>query len=145
MRVSFERFKRHVMFLDDSDDSCWIWTGALRDNGRGRMKVAGKEVQAHRIAWELLSGRPIPKGMRLRQECAQPQCVRHWRLDRPYRKLTAEQVRQIKAVGIPSYALAVRYGGSDSYIRRIRCGAERGSTAGCTYGTGQDDGRRTCV
>jgi hypothetical protein len=76
-----ERFKRKVMFLDDSDDSCWIWVGALRDDGRGRIKVNGHEERAHRVAWELLNGRSLPRGKRLRQECGHPQCVRHWHLE----------------------------------------------------------------
>jgi hypothetical protein len=135
-----ERFKKHVMLLDDSDDSCWIWTGALRDDGRGRFKVRGREWRAHRVAWELLHGRSIPKGMRLTQECNHPQCVRHWRLDRPWRVLTVEQVRQIKAAAMPAHALAVRYGVGTSYIRQIRCGAER-----CTDLTRQTSDGNLCA
>jgi hypothetical protein len=122
-----ERFKRRVMLLDDSDDSCWIWVGALRDDGRGRCPLGHrhKERPAHRVAWELLNGRSIPKGMKLIQECDHPQCVRHWRLDRPNKVLTTEQVRQIRAAVMPAHALAVRYGVGTPYIRQIRCGAER--------------------
>jgi hypothetical protein len=125
MTVNLERFKRHVVFLDDSDDSCWVWIGALRDDGRGRAWVNGQERRAHRVAWELLNGRPIPPSMRLTQECGHPQCVRHWRLDRPGKKLTAEEVLQIRSTSIPSHALAVRYGVAGSYIRQIRCGFAR--------------------
>jgi hypothetical protein len=84
--TSLERFKQHVVFLDDSDDSCWIWTGALRDDGRGRTWVEGRENErrAHRVAWEFLNGQSLPRGMRLVPECSHPQCVRHWRLARRY-------------------------------------------------------------
>lgn len=134
-----ERFKSKVMWLDDGDDSCLIWVGALRDDGRGRFWLHGEECRAHRVAWQIFNGDPIPEGYRLIQECSHPQCVRHWRLDRPDRKLTMEQVRQIRASNRPGAALAVQYGVSWSYIRRIKCGAER------TDGTEHTDSGSVCA
>jgi hypothetical protein len=72
------------------------------------------------VAWEFLNGRAIPAGMRLTQECSHPQCVRHWRLDRPARMLTPEQTQQIQVASIPAHALAVRYGVSIKHIRNLR-------------------------
>lgn len=141
-----EKFKGYVAFLDDSDDSCWIWTGGLRDDGRGRFQYKGREERAHRVAWQLLNGAELPRGMKLRQECDHPQCVRHWRIDRPNKKLTAEQVRQIRASNIPSHALAVRYGVSSVYIRSVRCGMARRSVPVRTDLTGENDlGERVCL
>jgi hypothetical protein len=143
VNVDVKRFKEYVAFLDDSDDSCWIWTGSLTDDGRGRFRVGKKHVKAHRIAWELLHGEPIPDGLRLRQECNQPQCIRHWRLDRPWKRLSDEQVRQIRAANGPSYALAVTYETTSNYIRQIRCGASRVSAVMGTERTIQNgNGRR---
>lgn len=145
MKTLLERFKQNVMMLDDSDDSCWVWVGYIKDDGRGWIRVAGKRRRAHRVAWELLNGRPIPDGMRLVQECAHPQCVRHWRLDRPWKKLSDDEVRAIRGTSIPSHALAVRFGVSSCYIRRIRCGAERASVFVGTDGTTHTESRRPCV
>ena len=90
-----ERFKRHVMFLDDSDDSCWIWVGCTRYDGRGKIKVAkNKHRSAHRVAWEFLNGKTLPKGVKLRQECAHPQCVRHWRKATEIRRRKDERTRR---------------------------------------------------
>ena len=151
MKTWQERFKSKVLWLDDSDDSCLIWVGALRDDGRGRFffssnKPGGpwREVKAHRVAWELFNGRPVPKGVRLIQECNHPQCVRHWRLDRPSKKLSVDQVHAIRYSGRPAAALAVTFGVSVSYVKRIKCGAERASV-NRTDGTGHTETGRACA
>ena len=42
-------------------EECWNWKAGCAW-GYGRLKVAGKRVAAHRLAWELLVG-PIPANM----------------------------------------------------------------------------------
>ena len=42
---------------------CWQWVGATAD-GYGKLRVEGKNVSAHRLAWEWGYG-PIPKGLLL--------------------------------------------------------------------------------
>lgn len=34
---------------------CWLWTGTLTPNGYGRVKVAGEQMLAHRVAYD-----PVP-------------------------------------------------------------------------------------
>ena len=140
MRPWQERFKSKVMWLDDSDDSCLIWVGALRDDGRGRFRVNGKERRAHRVAYELFNGCDVGD-FRLVQECNHPQCVRHWRRDRPDRKLTPEHIRQILHSQRPAPALAVRYGVSAQRIRNIRWEYRRL----CTDGTPHTNRGRACA
>ncbi|TFH66258.1 MAG: hypothetical protein E4G90_04500 [Gemmatimonadales bacterium] len=140
-----ERFKQYVMWLDDSDDSCWIWVGGTKCDGRGKFKIRGKHVAAHRVAWALLSGRSLEKGMRLRQECAHPQCVRHWRVERPWKKLTDDEVIQIVRSSMPSHALAVRYGVSNDYIKHIRCGDRRASATRGSLRTSDHGSGRACA
>ncbi len=56
-----ERFEGFVDRQADHD----VWTGATRPGaGTGRMRVDGKEVPAHRIAWELANGK-VPPGSRV--------------------------------------------------------------------------------
>jgi len=144
MKTWQERFKAKVLWLDDSDDSCLIWVGALRDDGRGRFFFSDREVKAHRVAWELFNGRPVPKDTRLTQECEHPQCVRHWRLDRPSRKLSVDQVHAIRTSKRPDAALAVTFGVTASYVWRIKHGTVR-TSGERTDEKKYDDDRRACA
>lgn len=59
-------------------DECWLWVGHRSQNrGRsayGRIVVNGKEVCAHRIAWEMVNG-AIPEGLLVLHKCDNPACV----------------------------------------------------------------------
>lgn len=54
---------------------CIIWTGWKNREGYGYIAVGGKDMFAHRYAWERVNG-PIPEGMKLdhRDHC-NPACV----------------------------------------------------------------------
>lgn len=66
------RFWRKVQW--GGRDGCWLWLGAKRD-GYGQFRVAGRQHQAHRVAWVLTGRGPIPEGLVLHHLCAQPACV----------------------------------------------------------------------
>ena len=114
------RFWRFVQLLDDSDDACWIWTGAMRDDGRGRFSVGRREITAHRAAWEIRTGEPAPAGYRLEQECNHPQCVRHWKLGGPVRKLGDEAVAAIRRSGCSIREIARRWRASRTHVWAIK-------------------------
>jgi hypothetical protein len=114
------QFWRHCSLADDGPDTCWIWHGAQRDDGRGRMRVRGKEITAHRAAWEIRHGEPAPQGYRLVQTCAHPNCVRHWRLGERCPKLSPSDKASIRHSLMPHRALARKYRVSHSLIIRIR-------------------------
>lgn len=58
---------------------CWIWTAGT--NGRyGVIRVEGKNVKAHRWAWEQENG-PVPKGSELDHLCRVVLCVRPSHMD----------------------------------------------------------------
>lgn len=59
----------------DKTDDCWLWTGARHPFGHGHIKVDGKVVNAHRVAYEMAHG-AIPKGMVIDHLCRTPACVR---------------------------------------------------------------------
>jgi HNH endonuclease len=59
-----------------------LWTGAKDpQRGTGRSKFKGKDVTAHRLAWELFCG-PIPGSAKVATCDVEPACVRleHLRL-----------------------------------------------------------------
>ncbi len=60
------------------ETGCWIWTAAKR-RGYGVTYMSGRQVAAHRAAWELSRG-PIPEGSGhhgtcICHGCDQPDCV----------------------------------------------------------------------
>lgn len=109
----------HVLYLDDSEDACWVWTGAVKETGYGRFFVGRREIAAHRFAWEHANG-PIPGGHRLEQECAHPQCVRHWELGGKQTKLTPRETDAIRASIHSTRALATKYGISRFRVMQIK-------------------------
>src|SRR5689334_22595725 len=56
-------------------DGCWEWIGARSWKGYGRFALRGKNVQAHRVAWEITHG-IVPAGMCICHRCDNPPCVR---------------------------------------------------------------------
>lgn len=73
-----ERFEAQV----DRTGEHHRWLGARNpERGTGRLKVNGRQVTAHRLAWELANG-PVPRGARVLACDDEPSCVRieHLRL-----------------------------------------------------------------
>lgn len=67
-----ERFWNHVC----KTDSCWFWQGASSPpSGYGKFNIHGRDIGAHRFAYELAYG-PIPKGLYVCHHCDAPPCVR---------------------------------------------------------------------
>src|SRR6266480_4259989 len=55
------------------EDGCHEFVGARSDKAYGMMKVGGRKVYAHRVAYELFIG-PIPKGMHVLHKCDFRRC-----------------------------------------------------------------------
>lgn len=57
-------------------DGCWEWTGSRSGaDGYGRIRSAGRQLLAHRVAYELEVG-PIPGDLTIDHLCANKGCVR---------------------------------------------------------------------
>lgn len=54
---------------------CWEWIGNLNDRGYGMITVGRKQVRAHRVAWQLYTGRAPPAGRFVCHACDNPRCV----------------------------------------------------------------------
>lgn len=65
-----KRFWNHV----DKSADCWEWTGALDEDGYGKVRVGKVGRKAHRIAYEITYGKAPPP--LLRHTCDNRPCVR---------------------------------------------------------------------
>ena len=68
-----ERFWAKV----NKTDSCWLWTAGTRSGGYGQFHADGarKSLEAHRYAWEMANGDPVPSGMCVLHRCDVRLCV----------------------------------------------------------------------
>ena len=57
-----------------SPDGCWEWT-ASKSNGYGRFRLNGKRASAHRVSWQMHTGKTVPQGMYICHTCDNPGCV----------------------------------------------------------------------
>jgi len=128
-----ERFWSKV----NKTSECWLWTGSCNRDGYGRFCVDRKTMYAHRASW-FLDDKTIPEGLVLRHKCRNRNCVNPEHLETGTqkqncddrirdgtfkRKLTEEQVRQIRARSTESQnILAKEFGVKQGYISQIISG-----------------------
>ncbi len=64
----------------DKSGDCWEWRGYRIPEGYGMFYAGGSHgnapVYAHRVAWELAHGRPVPPRGRICHSCDNPACVK---------------------------------------------------------------------
>lgn len=65
-----ERF-RSKFGIDER--GCWVWTANTVNGGYGRVRLNGRMILSHRLAYEALSG-PIPDGLQLDHLCRNRAC-----------------------------------------------------------------------
>ena len=137
---------------------CWVWTASRTDRGYGRVRLAGREHGAHRIAWLLTHG-SWPE-FNACHACDNPSCVRAAHLfdgdqganmrDASAKgrvmsgaemsartagvlngnaRLSEEDVCAIRESADSSYAIAERFGISRTHVRRIQLGRARMDSA----------------
>lgn len=67
-----QRFFSKVEF--HGEDDCWIWRGAIKDNGYGNFYAQGKNINAHKAAFIFAYG-CVPEGSHLMHTCDNRVCV----------------------------------------------------------------------
>ena len=71
LRTTAERFWSRV--ARGKRSACWLWRGATRGRGYGRVSWGRRTRSAHRVAYELTHG-PIPDGKLVCHRCDNPPC-----------------------------------------------------------------------
>ena len=119
--------------------NCVYWRGAVDSSGYGQFRLFGVVTGAHRVSYELFISK-IPVDLQVLHTCDSVTCVNPAHLwlgtnadnlhdrnvkDRDAHKVTAEQVREIRADQRSQAILANIYGINQSQISRIKSGARR--------------------
>jgi hypothetical protein len=131
------------LYIPEPNTGCWLWLGATSRGGYGAAKRNQKQWAAHRLMWTLQRG-PIPEGLNVLHRCDTPLCVNPDHLflgtnadntaDMRQKgrgrsapgeaqggaKLTADQVRAIRADPRPGVAVARGYGITPSSVTLIK-------------------------
>ena len=105
--MNAERFWARVQQCGPAE--CWPWMAARSGNGYGYLKIGGRMVRAHRVAYELEHG-PIPAGAYILHSCDVPTCCNpdHLRVGDHAENMADMVVRR----------RGVRYG--DEVVREVR-------------------------
>lgn len=75
---------------------CWLWTGARKFDGYGRIWDGRGNALAPRIAWLLTTGEAVPSGLCVCHRCDNPPCVNPAHL---FLATNADNVRDCHAKG----------------------------------------------
>ena len=70
--TEYTRFWGHA--TPEPNSGCWLWVGAITDNGYGSFWADGRSHRAHRFAYAQFVG-PIPSGLTLDHLCRNRICV----------------------------------------------------------------------
>ena len=75
-----DRFWSKVAIGDEGE--CWLWQASEGAHGYGQFRYGGVIDKAHRVAWMIANGEPIPDGMWVLHTCDSRLCVnpKHLRL-----------------------------------------------------------------
>jgi len=93
----WERFWAKV----DRSGDCWVWIGTRWPTGYGQMRGDGRQLMAHRVAWQIVKG-PIPEGLFVCHKCDNPPCVRP---DHLFLGTAADNTRDRDVKGRNGYAI----------------------------------------
>lgn len=74
MRVVPKEDRFYDRCIPVPESGCWLWTHGCFRGGYGAIRVAGKQLKAHRLSWEMHVG-PIPQGLLVCHKCDTPSCV----------------------------------------------------------------------
>lgn len=96
-----EKYEKYVIKREDYE--CWEFTGCVLADGKGRVRISGKVLLAHRVAYELAYG-PVPRGKFVIHSCENGRCCNpmHLRLGgyrSRHRRSLPERLRKFVTLG----------------------------------------------
>lgn len=112
----------------DKTDTCWNWTAAVNSGGYGNYCVNGKNMNAHRCAFEMATGKTVPADLHVDHQCHNRLCVNpdHLRLATPIQNkenYDPEQVSSIHGVSwskqYEKWRARVQHNGKCVYDKRF--------------------------
>lgn len=118
-KVEAQRFWAQV--ARRGPDECWPWTGKT-----AYVVVNGVGCRVHRVAYAL--EKRLPAGCAVLHTCDTRRCCnpRHLRLGHVRRRLTEQQIAEVRALkGQSLRTIARAYGVSHEFIRQLRADAAR--------------------
>jgi hypothetical protein len=125
--------KRPLAYTLDVETNCWMWEGAVDDQGYAQIKRGGRGGHGHRVVWEETHG-PVPDGLELDHICKRRRCINPDHLEAvthatncqrsSFAKLTPADVAVIRSLfeEKSDRIIGQRFGVSDTAIRNIRIG-----------------------
>jgi hypothetical protein len=133
-------YPAQLAYFTKPGDDCWEFTGYIAPSGYGQL---GRNVGAHRIAWEVANGRPVPAGLVIDHTCHNADLSCKGDTECPHRRC----VNPDHLEAVPS-AVNIKRGHSPSTVNAAKTHCENGHefTAENTYYRPDRFGRicRTC-
>lgn len=125
---SMQAENKHWRYVVDAETGCWLWQGALNNNGYPLWERSGGNRTAHREFYVLHVG-PIPAGYHLHHTCATKHCVNpahltpltpreHNRADAPFAE-QEEHARSLRESGLSYVRIADELGCSRTTAYRL--------------------------
>ena len=95
---------RFARFTEAGEGGCLIWTGNRDRFGYGCIRIAGRNVRAHRVAWEMCNGAPFPDGLQADHLCNVTSCVNPEHIEPVTAQVNSQrrdERRRVKTGGAP--------------------------------------------
>lgn len=84
MRFPLPHQVRRFWSKVERSGDCWLYNGTIRSDGYGYFQwvIGGERFSdlAHRVAWWIRTGKPVPSGFETRHGCRSKNCVRHLKI-----------------------------------------------------------------